>query len=344
MKHRLSLTFFAASFLLSGCGTLLGLDETEEYQANPSQEPQDAGPDADSFAEVSVGPDADPDDAGPAEDADGSLHPPGDATSDLDAAPDPDANGADVPADWGPLTLPGLVLWLDPTKGLTLNNLGGVKEWADQSPRQHNASQTTPELCPKPAPLSLGGRDGVGFPGDHRSLVVVDNDDINFGKEDFLMEVVFRYEDAPADNSCWNVGQAILAKVPETPPFAGVVVFGNIPVASGVESKSIGGFLVDGLTLRTIYACNDNRARLVGLRRSGHTVELRINGVQEATASPPGDPVDVSASGRNLLIGGRETASQCANGVIGDIVVVKGPTSQHDLETLEKWFLVRYGL
>jgi len=339
MTRRSSLSLFAASLLLVGCGTLLGFEGTDEYRGSPSNDPLDSG---DVSVDTSVSPEAEGDSS--LIDEGGDAAPDQGAAPDQDAVPDHDADQQETSADWDPLKLPGLVLWLDPSKGITLDSFGGVKEWADQSPKQHNAEQTTPDLCPQPAPLSLGGNPGVKFPGDHRNLVVTDHEDLQFGKADFLVEVVFRYKDAPAGNSCWNVGQSILAKVIDAPPFPGVVIFGNAPVASGVASDTIGGFLMDDLLLRTTYACNDNQARLVGLRRSGHTVELRINGMQEGTATPPGAPIDVSASGENLLIGGRSTAMQCVDGVIGDIIAVKGPTSESDLKSLEQWFKARYGL
>ena len=341
ISGRLRVAVFVAGFTLAGCGTLLGLDATEETQGTALQ---DAGPDSDSASQDAdaSGETEDAADApAPLEDADAEAAP---VDADAEAAPvDADAEAAPVDADaasWDPLQLPGLVLWLDPAKGVSVDTLGGVMEWADQSPTKHPARQPSADRRPELQQQAIGKNPGVKYPGNWKYLYVPDHEDLQFGTGDFLIETVFLYAEM-ASSPCWGAGEAVVAKAEGQAPFDGVAIFGNAPTVDGIQTNRIGGHLSNDLKLNTPFACNDNQPRLVGLRRVGTTVELRVNG-QVAAMLAPGANNDVDAVGLQFAIGGRESAMQCLDGVIGHVVAVKGPISSPDLANLEQWLMGWY--
>jgi hypothetical protein len=206
--------------------------------------------------------------------------------------------------------LPGLTLWLDAAKGISL--LGGsVSKWADQSGKGNNATSGSGMVPPTVLASGANGLPAINFSGAET--------DMNFpastlGTGDFLLEMVADYGT--------DVGQNPLF-------FAGTNSMFTIAGPSASSKFVVGATLVPGTDSPGLH--------LYGARRTGSgsnaTAEIRLNGATHAT---------MTAQGFSQVLGALETMSGQAN--ISELVVVTGTTSASDLAALEGYLKTKYGL
>jgi len=89
---------------------------------------------------------------------------------------------------------------------------------------------------------------------------------------------------------------------------------------------------------------NNNVGRYMGARRTGSTLEIRVNGAVDGSANIMGT-VDVSAQNVPVQIGSMADASYARmNGDICEIIAVKGSVSANDLASIESYLKAKYGL
>jgi hypothetical protein len=91
---------------------------------------------------------------------------------------------------FSPSKLPGLVLWLDGSKGVTLSN-GLVIKWADQSPNGNNALEPVDKSSCVQAVSVVNGHDVVRC-GAQQWLSVNDAQTLQFGTGSFGIAAVAR--------------------------------------------------------------------------------------------------------------------------------------------------------
>jgi hypothetical protein len=263
----------------------------------------------------------------------------------------PDSGGFDSEAQavdetaCGPVTvanIPGLALWLVADMGVVTNG-NNVASWTDQSGNRNNANQTTASRQPLFVSGALNGHAVVrfGFNGMQNALEVADAVTLQWGSDDFTIEMVARYTN-PSPNALLYSKQAIPA------PYVGAALWGNQLLASGagvfsaqVEYKS--GYFA-GSAMRGL---NDGLARLYGGRRTGGTdVETRINGLAVGAQVTP-TVVDVSAVGIPVSLGldvNNGEGSQQLDGDVAEIVAIHGTTAAADLACLESYLVSKYAL
>lgn len=270
-----------------------------------------------------------------------------DATTDTttqDATTDAPVDVADA-GPWSPKTLPNLVLWLDSDVGVVTElpdaEIGfRVVAWKDQSGNGNDAVAPTSGLPPKPG-TSLGGHPSVRFA--YTRLEIPDAPSLQFGTGDFALAVVGRHTTAVDA----GVGYGFfLTKQNAASPFAGPALIGNDPVGNSVVlfQSRIG----DGQIKTPTTGWNGGQAMLMVVTRGagdgGAVVDLRLNGSSAATGSGAPFEVDLSATGRKLVLGDGPTGSQALIGDIAEVVAVKGSVTSQDVSKLEGYLKAKYGL
>ena len=256
-----------------------------------------------------------------------------DAPPGVDAAPD----GMQQP--FMPSQLSGLVLWLDANQSVVTSQ-SKVSTWMDRSGRNHNAGQSVAALQPSLVTGVVNGLPAIRFA--NAALQVTDSATLQWATDDFALLVVAGYKNATTS----GLGYGMFVAKQETPyPYAGPALWGNYTAPSlntviGLQADSSG----------TQYAIstaakNDGVIRLYTGRRVGTSLEVRVNGTVQGTATATS--VNVSAPGRPLFIGGvpgTTTVSQALDGDIAEIVAVHGALSDAELTQLEAYLKTKYGL
>ena len=280
-------------------------------------------------------------------------------SGDDDDAGNPDGatvgSGADVAA------IPGVVLWLDAAKGVTAN-AGKVTAWADQSSSHNDANQQNANWQPTLVAAGIGGLPSVHFTatepgggnqGSYGTLLnIADSATLQWGSEDYLIEVVTRYDNMPTVTSATDraTGYGTLySKQTQNPqlPAEGVAFFAQ---HAGLRH---GGWHDGVLVVRVRRVRRDERgtqastmaaARLLGTQRTGTTtLALRVNGVETATETVQTMNVDEVGTGARIGASGDATIARL-DGDIAEMIAVKGAITGTDLATIERYLTAKYGL
>jgi hypothetical protein len=259
-----------------------------------------------------------------------------DAPRGVDAAPTPDG----IQQPFTPSQLSGLVLWLEATQGVVTNQ-SKVSTWMDRSGRNNNAGQSVAALQPSFVTGVVNGLPVIRFA--NTALQVTDSVTLQWAAEDFTLLVVGGYKNTTTS----GLGYGMFVAKQETPyPYAGPALWGNytapmLDTVIGMQADSSG----------TQYAIstnakNDGAIRVYTGRRVGTSLEVRVNGTVQGTATATSS-VNVNASGRPLFIGGvpgTNTVTQALDGDIAEILAVRGPLSDAELTQLEAYLKAKYGL
>lgn len=246
-----------------------------------------------------------------------------------------DSPVSDAPPAFTPKTLPGLVLWLEGSQGLDTAG-SKVLKWHDQSGKGNDASSASGSTGPLTG-LMLS-KPALQFNQDSR-LEIADNATLQWDTGDFVLELVTSYSN-PIPDAGYVYGEFYF-KQTNSGVFPGVVLVGN----SGIDKTAKIGIGLDNATYVYTSAStyNDGTPRLIGTRRKGTTLEVRINGVVAGTVTNSAVARDVSAVGSGVAIGG-QIGLTALKGSIAEVIAIKGPTSDGDLAALEAYATKKYGL
>jgi hypothetical protein len=255
-----------------------------------------------------------------------------DAPSGADAAPD----GMQQP--FMPSQLSGLVLWLDANQSVVTSQ-GKVTTWMDRSGRNNTAGQSVAALQPSLVTGVVNGLPVVRFA--NTALQVTDSATLQWGTDDFALLVVGGYKNVTTN----GLGYGMFVAKQETPyPYAGPALWGNYTAPSlntviGMQADSSGSQYAISTNAK-----NDGVIRLYTGRRVGTSLEVRVNGTVQGTATATS--VNVSAPGRPLFIGGvpGTPVNQALDGDVAEIVAVHGALSNAELTELEAYLKAKYGL
>jgi hypothetical protein len=245
-------------------------------------------------------------------------------------SPIPDAGSST--AAWRPALLQGLVLWLAPEGIVSVDQQAGtpVTSWLDQSPVHQDSQASTAKVA-----CSVLGLPGVRF--SNALMTFRDNWTLQFGLQDFAVFAVARDENPWLPNSDSGYG-LLFDKVLQSPPYLGVTLSFNTGQTTGFAFQTSDQFVV----VSSEIGCNDGRLRSWGARRRGSLLEVFLNGVSvQALAAAP---VDVSARGAPLWLGGNAFGTQTMQGDLYELVVVKGTFEDADVVRLAAYFQSRYRL
>jgi hypothetical protein len=264
-----------------------------------------------------------------------------DTTSTRDVAGDttgPDVTETSTP--WSPRLLPGLVLWLDGSYGLTPASGGPI--WSDQSGQHNDAIVATG--APVVRPDAIGGRPALHFNGAPDYMVVPDSSSLQFSTGDFLIALVAAHTTPTI--GAWGYG-LLYGKQELTPKYAGPALVANTTARTGQLQAQV---LLDAPSLvMTTGTYNDGQPFYLAMHRVVDnvgvtaTLDLRVNGAEAGSITGPGVALDVSAAGQPLFLGGTPNA-QCMVGDLAEVVAIKGAVPDVEINALEAYFRAKYGL
>jgi hypothetical protein len=235
-----------------------------------------------------------------------------------------------------------LVLWLDGSQMLKTRDAGidaspVITDWNDLSTSHNNAHIFEGEPRELLGDAGIHGLPVVNFDGNS-GLSIPESASLVWGTGDFSLYVVFRYQGVP-------LFSLVAGKYDPVVPFPGPNLYANyfIPCLS----TNIAARLDSTHFVQTQDGGYDNdQMRVVGMRRTGTHLELRVDGVSNVTDDagfPDGGVVDVSAPDASFYIGARPTGAQL-KGDVAEVLGVKGTLSDADVEALEAYLKKKYGL
>jgi hypothetical protein len=225
------------------------------------------------------------------------------------------------------------MLWLDASVGVTDDSTGKVLTWQDQSPARHVAAVWSGFESPRFLPTALSGLPALQFDGSRDRLTVPDAESLRVRLHDFVLELVVSSDLGPDPEN--GDGRILFSKQDNLSwPFQGL---GMYVTAHRLVAYADQGQGVLKTPVANTPSYDDARVRLVGLRRHGNELSLRVNGTQLAVI-----PVTVDASGEGfpVRLGGGE-AGQFLQGVIGEVVWSQVETDA-DVEHVERYLLTKY--
>jgi hypothetical protein len=254
-----------------------------------------------------------------------------------------DAPEVDTPIDapaWTPARLSGLALWLSADHGVTASS-NNVVAWADRSTFGNNATQIVTERQPTLVANGIGAHPVIRFNGQNM-LQIADSASLQWGTGDFTIEMVASWKNATSAAPGYAM---LVSKQTSGTGYPGASLWGNFTVPS---LDTVLGAQIDtsNYARSTTNALNDGVVRVLGGRRVGTTLEVRVGGAAAGNATV--GSVDVNAVGFPMYIGGQPNGGtavyQALDGDVAEIVLVKGPLSAADLAELETYLKTKYGL
>jgi hypothetical protein len=266
-----------------------------------------------------------------------------------------DGNGGQGASPVSPSVLGGLSLWLESSPSSLEATDSRVLKWKDSSGNGNDAWEADPVRQPLLAADTLNGWPTVEFDGEPSNLTAFDRTTLQFGTEPFTVAVVAEFDNSPkpkftqTDNllTFTYVGYGeILTKVASGDPYDGIAIFANYPTAYNVTptQRRLGAQLEFGtaVLVSTATNLNDGNFRLYVVQRSAPgMLEQRINGTPQGRLEIPPE-IDVSAPGQNLRLGGNEVVP--LRGSIAEVVMIKGPLVDANLQGLERYLMDKFRL
>lgn len=246
---------------------------------------------------------------------------------------DAPGNDADAAAPFTPMSLTGLALWLDASKGVSATG-NNVTSWQDQSGNGNNATQSTSSYEPLHVTVGINGKPSVHFTGGTH-LTIADTASLQWGTGDFYVAFVL------AETTASSTYGMVFSKQLAPYPFAGPGVFANFALPT--QGTSWGGqtSYVDYVST-TSTMLNDGTPRQFSLARTGTTLSVRLNGM--ASASTVGAATDVGAMGTPVSMGANQSGGQALTGDIAEVIAVSGTVSPSDVANVEAYLKAKYSL
>ncbi|HEY5920763.1 MAG TPA: hypothetical protein VIV11_03790 [Kofleriaceae bacterium] len=238
-----------------------------------------------------------------------------------------------------PAQLSGLSLWLDANQSVVTSQ-SKVSTWMDRSGKNNNAGQSVATYQPSLVTGVVNGLPVIRFL--NTTLQVTDSATLQWATDDFALFVVGGYKNTTTSGLGYGM---FVAKQLVPYPYAGPALWGNYTAPS---LNTVIGLQADGsgtqYTISTA-AKNDGVIRLYTGRRVGNSLEVRVNGTVQGSATTTAN--NVSAAGRPLYIGGQPNTNgvfQPLDGDIAEIVAVHGTLTTAELTQVETYLKAKYAL
>jgi hypothetical protein len=270
------------------------------------------------------------------------LEPPVDGPSEPPIIADAPDRPEEAPTSWTPAGLPGLALWLDAARGVTVEG-GRVTQWSDVSGQDNHARPpdarpwliTDPRLGLPAVRFGLDAAKGTG-------LLISDKASLRWGAGDFSIFVVVRYRNDTG--SRFHAVGVLYAKQCLCDFYVGPALFANEEMEPQPTSRF--GFQVQwqkGYVLtssQSSYA--DDRIHLVVARRLEGALRLRVDGMDAGTL-PLAQDVDVSTPGVSVAIGANGyQVQQQLDGEIFEMLAFGGPLNAEQVTAVETYLTTKF--
>lgn len=296
--------------------------------------------------DVSVTPDAGDNDTGVAiDDGVATDTGTGNDTGTTDDSGTGNDSGADSGTDsgsWDPSQLSGLVLWLDAAKGVTQTN-NNVSTWADQTSHKNDASGGGGNQLHQPTVVAnvINGLPVIRFTppqnfNQHQYLTIADNADksLQWSTGDFAVELVGSYTNPATGN-----GASYPAFFFKGANQTSVQLVGN--TFGGNATASMRGIINNVTATSTSTTNNDGKPHRFGIRRTGTTLEVWVDGAKDSATNASGD---ITLANVQVEIGARGGLNQYLQGDIAEALAVQGTVSDNDLTAIDTYLKTKYGL
>jgi hypothetical protein len=298
----------------------------------------DAGTTGDATADVTEAGTSDSTDSGHPEAA-ASTPDASDAASTSNA--DAEAT-AEASAPWTPSTLGAqLAFWFDPTSLVAV--AGSVAKWSDLSRNGNDALQPTVGYEPTYTVSGIGGLPSATFGGPITYLTIADNPTLDWATSDFAIFVVVRATSQTASSAM------LYQKVLPVSPYDGATLYlnANKPTTSNLAAAQISG-AVYALSTAPPATYVDFTVHLLGMRRAGATLEMRVDGAASGTLTSAAVATTSVSNTAYVTIGQNgyppQSEFQQLHGDIAEMVGVRETLSAADLQSLEHYLKTRYGI
>jgi hypothetical protein len=269
-----------------------------------------------------------------------------DAAGGSDARADATKGAPDSGGDggWTPLAIQSkLTFWFDPTSLVVVS--GQVPKWTDLSSNGNDALQGTTAYQPTYTASGIGGLPSATFAASITFLQITDTATMQWGTNDFLVLAVIRGNAASASNSM------IYQKTSSPSPYDGLNLFINANEGTATNLAAVQvSHPVFALSSPPPSTFVDGSVHLLGARRAGATLEVRVDGAVSGTSTSTQVAVgDVSAAGMNAILGqngyGTPTAEfQQFHGDVAEVLAIVGPSASTYLPNLEQYLMARYAI
>ncbi|CAN5446452.1 hypothetical protein BH09MYX1_BH09MYX1_04560 [soil metagenome] len=234
---------------------------------------------------------------------------------------DADARVTEASVDAGPFTpkaLPGLLFWMDASKGVTAT-ADLVSKWDDQSGLKNDASQASSAMQPKLASNAIAGHAALQFPGGGTATNIDIGSPTKGFTGDFFVEIVMNTTISSSDT-----GEVFLAGNPTD----------NAQIL--IEAQRVEAGLYIGASAKFLQmptSITPGVTHLVFMRRAATKFELGVDG---ATVSVP----DASMGALSTLfrLGGPFM------GQLAEVVGVDGVISPANEAALDAYLKAKYAL
>jgi hypothetical protein len=222
--------------------------------------------------------------------------------------------------DLAPDQIPGLVLWLDSSKGTAadVSHQDRIAVWADQSSHGNNAHSGAYQQDPLLAQSGFKSFDVLKFSigGSISALGITDDASIRFGTGAFALVFVISELNSQS-STLWSKGGA-----------GGLQVTADTNINVLTPTASAHAFLP-----------NPTGFHIVSVR--GPALEIRIDGVPAAGTMSTSD---LSATGGDLSVGAGSGANDFAEIDYLQLVAYKGAVTDGQIAGLESYLKTKYGL
>ncbi len=236
-----------------------------------------------------------------------------------------------------------LTFWFDPT---SLMQVGGqVTGWTDLTGNGNSATQTNATYRPTYTAAGIHGLPSATFAAPNTFLRIPDGPQMQWGTSDLLVEIVVR-------GNTQSAAEAMLYQKTGPSPYDGASLYLNAdkPTATTLAGAQVSGqiYVVSAAPPATF---DDGSVHVLGLRRSGVALEVRVDGVvSNSIVNASVGTVDVSSVGADAIIGQNGYGAPSTNefqqfhGDIAEMIGVKGLLTQTELANVEQYLKTRYGI
>ena len=229
-----------------------------------------------------------------------------DATTDGGGGGPEASSEAEAGGAWTPLAIKSqLAFWLDPAS-LVVDGGTQIGRWQDLSGNGNDAIQGNPAYDPTYNASGINGLPSATFTGPITFLTILDSPTMQWSTDDFVVLAVVR--------ATASATEAMLYQKTGPPPYNGASLYLNQdkPSASTLAAAQVSGSIyVTSVPPPATFV--DGSVHLVGARRSGLTLEIRVDGaVSNSLNSAAVAATDVSVAGVNAYIGQNGLANVAA--------------------------------
>jgi hypothetical protein len=251
----------------------------------------------------------------------------------------------DAPVVFTPASITSkLAFWFDPTS-LRQTSGGSISRWVDLTGNANDAIQSNTTYQPTYTASGINGLPSATFSAPIVFLRIADGPTMQWGTSDIAVFAVIRGRSQSAN-------EAMIYQKTGASPYDGASLYLNAdkPSTTTLAASQVSGqvYVVSASPPATF---DDGSVHLLALRRSGVTLEIRVDGtVNNSIVNATVGTVDVSSAGYDGIIGQNGYGAPSTSGFqqfygdIAEMVGVRASLTATELGNLEQYLKGRYAI